>query len=229
MKLWAKVVVAFLSLTVIILGSMVYFMATDVSSASVSIIMADGTVVPEMRIVRNTLQYMDEGGEWKTVAHLEELYDAYVLTEAGVQPTDPPVTPSPAPALSAPVSPSPSAVPTVTPEPSPTATETVKPTATATPKATSTPKPTAKATATPKPTATVKPTATPTPRPEATQPPVIYTPKPTAAPTPKPPTTTTPPTPAPPTPAPPTPAPPTPTGGDGEDIPVPTPWSSEHL
>jgi uncharacterized membrane protein YgcG len=147
MKLWTKVLIASLSLLIVILGGMVYILATGtftVSSSSLSMITANGTVVPEMRIVNGTLQYFDEQGEWKTLARLEELYNTYVVSPKEPQPT---------------ASPSPS------PSPTPASTQTPEPTASPTSEPTDTPKPTPtkKPSATHKPTTTTKPIATPTP------------------------------------------------------------------
>ena len=149
MKLWAKVLIAALSVLIIVLGGMVYILATGTfaaSSSSLSMVTANGTVVPEMRVVNGALEYLSEHGEWQTLARLEELYDTYVVSPNKPQPT---ATPTPPP--------SPTPEPTQTPEP------TAEPTASPTPEPTDTPKPTKKPSSTPKPTATAKPTPTPTP------------------------------------------------------------------
>ncbi|HMM30934.1 MAG TPA: hypothetical protein PKB13_04045 [Clostridia bacterium] len=149
MKLRIKVLIATLSLLVVVLGGMVYILATGAfaaSSSSLSMVTANGTVVPEMRVVNGALEYLGEQGEWQTLARLDELYDTYV-----VSPNEPQPTATPAP------SPSPTIEPTQTPEP------TAEPTASPTSEPTDTPKPTKKPSSTPKPTATAKPTPTPTP------------------------------------------------------------------
>lgn len=159
MKPWAKILFAIMTLLIILLGGMVYFLATDVSSAANSSVAADGTAIPSMRVLKNALQYRDASGQWKLVAQLSDIYENYVLQEADARVDEtPPPSPSgtPAPTLATTASPTPE--PSETPEPSPT--EENAPLPTATQKAT--PKPTTKATATPKPTATVAPTPSPT-------------------------------------------------------------------
>ncbi len=153
MKTPVKILITILSLLVLLLGSVVYLLASGTLESSVAEVMADGTVVPKMRVSGSRLEYLDANGSWQAAAELSEVYRSYVL-ELNATP-QPSTTPAGTPAPTQTPEQTASAEPTQTPEP----TESAAPTSTqkAAGKPASTPKATVKPSTVPTPTQTPKP------------------------------------------------------------------------
>ncbi len=114
MKLWKKLLILYTGMALLFVCA-ACAPATDIENTSPSIVMEDGTVMPEMRISNGMLEYLDESGAWQPVAKLSDLYQKYVVSKE-LQPTS---TPTPSPTSSPSPTPSPSATPTPEPTPEP--------------------------------------------------------------------------------------------------------------